>query len=163
VSTLRGIVVYLATGTGRRAGTNDALYVGVSGTAGGREFPLDTALFDDFERRSRVRYALGEIWEESALTGARVPKMSKADWNDPAYFHVEMRGIDRVYLRKQCGRRKGDDDAYQLDEIEVALYGDAGEKRTFRSASAIWLGLEYGAQVWLPEVEPGSFTVSRRV
>jgi hypothetical protein len=163
MSTLRGIVVYLATGTGRRAGTNDALYVGVSGTAGGREFPLDTALFDDFERRSRIRYALGEIWEESALVGARAPKMSKADWNDPAYFHVEMQGIDRVYLRKQCGRRKGDDDAYQLDEIEVALYGDAGEKRTFRSASAIWLGLEYGAQVWLPEVEPGSFAVSRRV
>lgn len=163
MSTLRGIIVYLATGTSRRSGTNDALYVGVSGTAGGREFPLDTALFDDFERRSRVRYALGEIWEEEALVGARAPKMSKADWNDPAYFHVGLREVDRVYLRKQCGRRKADDDAYQLDEIEVALYGAAGDKRTFRSASAIWLGLEYGAQVWLPEVDPGVFSVSRRV
>jgi hypothetical protein len=163
VSTLRGIVVYLATGTSRRAGTNDAVYVGVSGTAGGREFPLDAALFDDFERRSRVRYALGEVWEESALVGARAPKMSKADWNDPAYFHVGFGEIDRVYLRKQCGRRRTDDDAYQLDEVEVALYGADGEKRTFRSASAVWLGLEFGAQVWLPEVEPGTFSVSRRV
>jgi hypothetical protein len=163
VSTLRGIVVYLATGTGRRAGTDDALYVGVSGTSGGREFPLDTALFDDFERRSRVRYALGEVWDEAALVGARVPKMSKADWNDPAYFHVGFREIDRVYLRKQCGRRRTDDDAYQLDEIEVALFGAEGEKRVFRSASAIWLGLEYGAQVWLPEAEPGGFSVSQRI
>ena len=163
MSTLRGMVVYLATGTSRRAGTNDAVYVGVSGTAGGREFPLDSALFDDFERRSRVRYALGEVWEEEALVGARAPKMSKADWNDPAYFHVDFGAIDRVYLRKQCGRRKSDDDAWQLDEVEVVLYGTEGEKRVFRSGSAVWLGLEYGAQVWLPEAAPGSFSVSRRV
>jgi hypothetical protein len=163
LSTLRGIVVYLATGTAPRSGTDDALYVGVSGTQGGREFPLDTAFFDDFERRSRVRYALGEVWEESALAGAKVPKLAKADWNDPTYFHVGLAAIDRVYLRKQCGRRRSDDDAYHLDEIEVGLYGPPSEKRVFRSAGAIWLGLEYGAQVWLPEVDPGSFSVSRRV
>ena len=163
MSTLRGIVVYLATGTAPKSGTDDALYVGISGSDGGREFPLDTAFFDDFERRSRVRYALGEVWEESALVGAKVPKLAKASWNDPTYFHVGLSGIDRVYLRKQCGRRSRSDDAYHLDEIEVALYGPAGDKRMFRSASAIWLGLEYGAQVWLPEVPPGSFSVSRRV
>jgi hypothetical protein len=160
---LRGIVVYLATGTAPRSGTNDALYVGVSGTQGGREFPLDTAFFDDFERRSRVRYALGEVWDAEALAGARQPKMAKADWNDPTYFHIGLAAVDRVYLRKQCGRRRGDDDAYHLDEIEVALFGSAGEKRLFRSGSAIWLGLEYGAQVWLPEVDPATFSVSRRI
>jgi hypothetical protein len=160
---LRGIVVYLATGTAWRAGTNDALYLGVSGRQGGREFPLDTAFFDDFERRSRVRYALGEVWEEAALVGAKHPKMSKADWNDPSYFHVGLDAIDRVYLRKQCGRRRADDDAYALDEIEVALYGPAEQKRVFRSGSAIWLGVEYGAQVWLPEVDPASFAVSHRL
>jgi hypothetical protein len=163
LSTLRGIVVYLATGTAPRSGTNDAVYVGVSGTQGGREFPLDTAFFDDFERRSRVRYAFGEVWEESALAGAKLPKMAKADWNDPAYFHVGLSAIDRVYLRKQCGRRRSDDDAYHLDEIEVVLYGPAPSKRVFRSANAIWLGLEYGAQVWLPEVDPGSLSVSHRI
>jgi hypothetical protein len=163
VSTLRGIVVYLATGTSPGAGTNDALYLGVSGTQGGREFPLDTAFFDDFSRRSRVRYALGEVWEEAALAGARQPKMAKADWNDPAYFHVELAAVDRVYLRKHCGRRRADDDAYHLDECEVTLYGPAQQKRVFRSASAIWLGIEYGAQVWLPEVEPDSLSVSRRI
>jgi hypothetical protein len=163
LSTLRGIVVYLATGTSARAGTDDALYLGISGTQGGREFPLDTSFFDDFERRSRVRYALGEVWEESALVGAKRPKMSKADWNDPSYFHVGLAAVDRVYLRKQCGRRRGDDDAYNLDEIEVTLYGAAEQKRVFRSASSIWLGFEYGGQVWLPEVDPASFSVSRRI
>jgi hypothetical protein len=163
VSTLRGIVVYLATSTAPRAGTNDPLYLGVSGTAGGREFPLDSALFDDFERRSRVRYALGEVWEAAALAGAKQPKMSKADWNDPSYFHVGLAGIDRVYLRKRCGRRRSQDDAYGLDELEVTLYGAPEEKRVFRSAGAIWLGVEYGAQVWLPEVDPASFAVSHRI
>lgn len=160
---LRGIVVYLATGTAPHSGTDDALYLGISGTQGGREFPLDTAFFDDFERRSRVRYALGEVWEESALAGAKRPKMSTTDWNDPTYFHVGLAAIDRIYLRKQCGRRRSDDDAYRLDEIEVALYGAPTEKRVFRSSGAIWLGLEYGAQVWLPEVDPASFSVSHRV
>ena len=163
MSTLRGIVVYLATGTMTHAGTNDALYLGVSGTQGGREFPLDTAFFDDFERRSRVRYALGEVWEEGALAGARRPKKSKADWNDPSYFHVGLGEVDRVYLRKHCGRRRVRDDAYNLDEIEVTLFGAPPEKRVFRSASSIWLGYEFGAQVWLPEVAPDSFTVSHRV
>ena len=55
MSTLRGITVYIATGGSWRAGTDDALYVGVSGTAGGREFPIDAPLYDDFQRGSRDR------------------------------------------------------------------------------------------------------------
>ena len=39
-----------------------------------------------------------------------------------------------------------------FDLIEVTLYGDTGQKRTFRCTTAIWLGLEYGLQVWIPEV-----------
>ena len=160
---LRGIVVYLATGTEKHAGTDDPLYLGLSGARGGREFPLDAAYFDDFERRSRVRYALGEVWDESALVGAKRPKKSQASWNDPSYFHVGFADVDRVYLRKHCERRRLRDDAYHLDEIEVALYAEPGQKRVFRSSGAIWLGVEYGAQVWLPEVDPASFTVSHRI
>ena len=163
MSTLRGITVYIATGGSWRAGTDDALFVGVSGTAGGREFPIDAPLYDDFQRGSRDRYALGTVWDESALIGARSPKKSVADWNDPAYFYVGFQEIDRVYLRKHLGRRSLDDDAYALDEIEIALYGEPEEKRLFRASTAIWLGLQYGGQVWLPEVDPDSFSVARRV
>ena len=162
MSTLRGIVVHLSTGTHPQAGTDDALYVGVAGTAGGREFPLDVAWVDDFERRSRAKYALGSVWEESALAGAKVPKGASGDWNDPQLFFVGFDAIDRVYLRKHCAKRGGTDDAYQLDEITVTLYADDDAKRTFRCSSAIWLGVEYGAQVWLPEVSGDELSVSLR-
>jgi hypothetical protein len=162
LSTLRGIVVRLHTGTDKSAGTHDPIYVGVSGTAGGREFPLDVAGFDDFERRSRVKYGLGQVWEEDALVGALEPRGSKDDWNDPALSHLGFSEIDRVYLRKHCGRRRLDDDAWQLDEVDVSLYGDEGEKRHFRCSTGLWLGIGYGAQVWLPEVDPSNLSVSLR-
>lgn len=160
--TLRGIVVQLNTGTAPEAGTDDALYLGVSGGSGGREFPLDVAWFDDFERRTRVKYRLGQVWDEDALVGSKQPKMSHADWNDPAYFYVGFDAIDRVYLRKQSSRSAGRDDAYELDEIEVTLYADEPRKRIFRCTTGIWLGTEYGSQVWLPEVAEGERSVSLR-
>jgi hypothetical protein len=148
---LRGIVVHLKTGAARWAGTDDPLYVGVSGTGGGREFPLDVRWHDDFERLSELRYALGEVWDEPALVGARRPRGADVQWNDPRLFYVDLGAVDRVYLRKHPGRRRGDDDAYQLDEIEVGLYGDPPARRLFRSTTAIWLGIQYGLQVWIPE------------
>ena len=147
---LRGIVVRLKTGAARYAGTDDALFLGVSGTAGGREFPFDVQWFDDAQRGSDEKYAFGEVWDPAALAGARAPRMAATDWNDPKLSYVGFAGIDRVYLRKHAGR--GSDDAYQLDLIEVTLYGDTGQRRTFRSTTALWLGLEYGLQVWIPEV-----------
>jgi len=161
---LRGLVVRLHTGTGRHSGTDDMLYVGVSGTAGGREFPLDVAWFDDFERRSRVKYALGEVWDPDAIAGAREPRESQAreGWNDPARIEIGFHGVDRVYLRKQAGRRAMDDDAWELDEAEVTLYAPPDRRRVFRSSGALWLGVGYGLTVWLPEVDPDSLSVSLR-
>lgn len=153
MSYLRGMVVRLRTGDARYAGTDDPLFFGVSGAAGGREFPLDVAGFDDAERRSDVRYAFGDVWEEAELTGARRPRMAASDWNDPKLFFVGFEAIDRVYLRKHGGRRPTDDDAYQLDLIEARLYGDRGQRRVFRCTTAIWLGIRHGLQVWLTEVE----------
>ncbi len=162
MSTLRGIVVQLNTGLGKHSGTDDMIYVGVSGTAGGREFPLDVAWFDDFERRSRVKYALGEVWEGEATVGAREPKMARGDWNDPTLFFVGFPEIDRVYLRKQTGQRSGSDDAWELDEVEITLYGESPAKRVFRSTTAIWLGVQYGDTVWVPEVGAEDRSVSLR-
>ncbi len=146
---LKGLVVRLKTGSATYAGTDDPLYLGVSGVAGGREVPLDVRWFDDAERVSDVKYALGEVWDEGATVGARRPKYADRDWNDPKLFYIGFDGIDRVYLRKQLGKRS--DDAYQLDTIEVVLFGDEPSQRLFRSDTAIWLGAEYGLQVWIPE------------
>jgi hypothetical protein len=149
---LRGIVVRLKTGGSRQAGTDDPLFLGATGSAGGREFPLDVQWFDDAQRGSDVKYALGDVWEEAALAGAKRPRMAEADWNDPKLAYVGFDAIDRVYLRKHAGRRASDDDAYQLDLIEVQLFGDPGQRRVFRCTTAIWLGVRFGLQVWLPEV-----------
>jgi hypothetical protein len=149
---LRGIVVRLRTGDARYAGTDDPLFLAVSGAAGGREFPLNARWFDDAERGTDVRYALGDVWDEAALVGVKRPVMAETDWNDPKLFYVGFEAIDRVALRKQGGRRPTDDDAYQLDSIEVQLFGDPGQRRTFRCTTAIWLGVRFGLQVWLPEV-----------
>lgn len=148
---MRGMIVRLKTGAGKYAGTDDPLYVGISGTGGGREFPLDVRWFNDFERGSNVKYELGTVWDAPVREGARRPRDSDGGWNDPLTAHLDLGNVDRVYLRKQAGRTQRDDDAYQLDEIEVILYGDEPELRRFRCDTAVWLGLEYGLQVWLPE------------
>lgn len=151
MSYLRGMVVRLKTGAAKFSGTDDPLYIGISGTEGGREFPLDVAWFDDFERGSDVRYALGDVWDEAALIGVKRPALSDKDWNDPRLAYVGFEGIDRLYLRKHIAGRRSDD-AYQLDLLEISLYGDEPAVRTFRTSTAVWLGFGYGQQVWVPEV-----------
>jgi hypothetical protein len=131
------MVVRLRTGDARYAGTDDPLFLGVSGAAGGREFPLNARWFDDAERGSDVRYALGDVWDEADVVGVRRPVMAEVGWNDPKLFFVGFEAIDRVY---------------QLDLVEVQLYGDPGQRRVFRCTTAIWLGIRYGLQVWLTEV-----------
>ena len=42
------------------------------------------------------------------------------------------------------------------------LYGSENRVRRFRCNSAVWLGTEYGAQVWIPEVDVDSTSVSLR-
>ncbi len=149
MSYLKGIVVRLKTGSSWYAGTDDPLYLGVSGSDGGREFPLDVSWHDDAERIADERYLLGEVWDEDARTGTLRPKLADHDWNDPGLSYVGFEGIDRLYLRKHPGGRG--DDAYQLDAIEVTLYGEEPKRRFFRSDTALWLGVSYGFQVWIPE------------
>ena len=148
---LRGMVVRLKPGAAKYSGTDDPLYIGVAGTAGGLEFPLNVPWFDDFERASDVRYVLGDVWEEAAVVGAKQPAMSDKDWNDPQLAYVGFDEIDRVYLRKHAGGRTSDD-AYQLDLLEVRLFGEEPGVRVFRTSTAVGLGFDYGHQLWVPEV-----------
>ena len=56
---LTGIAATLTTAATENAGTDDHLYIGVIGTGGGREFPLDYPRFDDFEIEQPITYKLG--------------------------------------------------------------------------------------------------------
>ena len=63
MSELTGIKVTLTTAATENAGTDDHVYIGVIGTGGGREFPLDDPEYDDFEIEEPITYRLGAPWE----------------------------------------------------------------------------------------------------
>lgn len=156
MANLIGIVINLRTKNQSGAGTDDHLYLGIVGSAGGREFPLDVRRFDDFEKGSDVRYWFGTVWEGAALVGARKPYQSEpGERNDPAWFRVDMDEVQHVYLKKQGDNTTKGDDAWKLDFVEVALYGES-TKRTFSTGNDLWFGNEYGRKAWLPEVLRGS-------
>jgi hypothetical protein len=156
MSHIRGIVIRLRTKNQSGAGTDDHIYIGVVGSGGGREFPLDVRGFDDFEKGSDVKYWFGNVWEGGILTGAKKPYRSEPGGrNDPAWFRIELDEVDYVYVKKQGDNTTEGDDAWKMDFIEVALYGASPQKRTFTTGNDLWFGNEYGRKAWLPEVMRG--------
>jgi hypothetical protein len=152
MSHVRGMIVSLLTSSSGGAGTDDHIYIGVVGTRGGREFPLDVHRFDDFEKGSSVKYWFGEVWDGTELAGAKNPYRSAAgDRNDPEWFRIELDEVESVYIRKQGDRTGDDDDAYKLNQVQVKLYGGSPEVRTFGTSNDLWFGNEYGHQAWLEE------------
>jgi len=148
---LRGIVVNLKTAGD---GTDDHIYIGVVGTAGGREFPLDVKGFNDFEAGSDITYALGAVWDGTAISDPNVknPKFSAGtDWNSPRRYRIELEDVSHVYIRKGGTRKGDDDDRYQFEEVEVTLYGVNPVSRTFGTRRNMRLANEHGQQIWLPE------------
>lgn len=152
MSNLRGVLVRLKTAKGKWSGTDDHIYVGIFGKGGGRELPLDVHDFDDFEEGSQVKYWIGDVWDGTALSGARNPYESQGPWwNNPKYDGINLEKVDYVYLRKQGDRSQSGDDLYQLDEVEITIYGSSPIKRTFARYIDIKFGNEYGNTVWIPE------------
>ena len=78
MSELTGIEVTLTTAATENAGTDDHVYIGVIGTGGGREFPLDDPEFDDFEIAPPITYKLGAPWEPVPAARNALPAPVKA-------------------------------------------------------------------------------------
>ncbi|XCN73075.1 MAG: PLAT/LH2 domain-containing protein [Candidatus Electrothrix aestuarii] len=152
MANVHGMVVNLKTKNDNGAGTNEHIYVGVFGKGGGSEFPLDVANFDDFEKGSDVKYRLGDVWDGSALTGAKKTRSSDSS-NNPRHRHIDLDKVDYVYLRKAEDKpNESEDDGWKMDSVEVTLYGSNGPaKRVFCKNEDIWLAKENGLQVWLKE------------
>lgn len=157
MSHVRGIVVQLKTENQSGAGTDDHIYVGVVGRGGGREFPLATNGFNDFEKGTNIKYWFGTVWDGGAVTGAKKPADSTPGGrNDPAWHRIELDEIDYVYVRKQGSRSSKGDNAWKMDNVEVSLYGSSSpSKRTFGTSNDLWFGNEYGQNSWLPEILKG--------
>jgi hypothetical protein len=150
---MEGMLVTLETDTGKYSGTDDHIYVGVFGKEGGSEFPLDVHGFNDFEPGTVVKYWFGDVWEDGVLAGAKRPYEADG-WNNPEKRSINLEKVDYVYLRKHSHKGGSDDDAWKMEYVEVVLYGNIKpqpKKRTFRKTGDIWLGNEYGLQVWLKE------------
>jgi len=154
MSHVRGMVVNLKTGSGTNDGTDDHIYIGVVGTGGGKEFPLDTSGFNDFEKGSDVTYVLGTVWDGTVISapGVKHPRFSGGtDFNSPRRFRIELNDVTQVYVRKGGTRKSDGDDAYRLDELDVTLYGANPQSRSFGTNRDMKLGNEFGLQIWLPE------------
>lgn len=161
---LTGIFVSVKTSDETDSQTDDNMYLGVEGTGGGREFLLDVSApsdFDDFEAGSQVYYNLGGVTFAQLQTlaadgeipndaGFLVPDESfKGGRNDPALMTIDFDQIDRVYLRKMGDRKGRDDNAYLLARIEVWLFSEDGTRRKFFCHNKVWMGSQYGLQIWL--------------
>lgn len=147
-----GIRVKLKTKQQGGAGTDDAMYLGVFGKGGGSEFPFDVPGFDDFKAGDEIIYEWGDIWNLPNPLALH-PTGSQGN-NKPVLRYIVLEDVDYVYLRKASHKPKDDDDAWKLDNVRVELYGadfQGQEWRWFEKSADIWLGNEYGHQVWLKE------------
>lgn len=157
---LTGMAVTLITANDDEAGTDDHLYIGIIGSGGGREFPLDSEK-EDFVTGETEKFALGSIWEGGFVDGStKFPLRSEPGKdNDPALIPVDLDKASFVYLRKQGDNTTDGDDAYKLRDLRVVLYGPAApSKRIFRffnGEQALWLANEHGHVVYLQEIREG--------
>lgn len=148
---LRGMIVELVTGNDKFAGTDDMIYIGVVGKGGGREFPLDVNSFNDFEKGTTVKYHLGTVWDGAALNGTLKPAQSEPNQkNDPKWHRVELDEIDYVYIRKR-ENKDTTHPQYQMNSVEVTLYGAIGITRSFIETHDIYLGDKVGLICYIPE------------
>jgi hypothetical protein len=147
---VKRIKVRLKTGPHNDAGTTDRLYLGVVGLGGGREFPLDAPKFADHQESNKeATYWIGEVHDEVAPSGTKL--LVKVRNNRTGVWRIDFDTVNQVYLRKWGHTKYKVDDAYQLKEVEVTLFGRKPNTRTFKQTETIWLGAEYGLQVWIPE------------
>ena len=151
-----GMLVTLQTFDSEDAGTDDEIYIGLWGTAGGREFPLSSKDHDDFERGAADDYIIG-VDPGFGFPLIRSDRSAPGEANDPALVPIDLNTIQYVYVRKQAYGTQEDDDAWRLESVIVLLYDDQTipltGSRLFSlfAPKGMWFGNEHGHQAWLSE------------
>lgn len=151
---LTGMFVTLVTDPNEEAHTDDHLYIGIIGTAGGREFPLHTKEgTNDFKSGATEKFGLGAIWDTTIGATIQPLRSAPGEDNDPALIPVELENVNFVYLRKQGDNTLEGDDAYRLKRLTVILYGPAAPSQRiyefFNGGKSLWLANEHGHVVYL--------------
>lgn len=137
------IVVRLQVGKDRMSGSDDPLFLGLSGPQG-REFRLDYAKGRALRRGAEDAFVLGP-------PGAAETNVAHAEMNDPTAPPIDLESISSVFLRKGLEpipnvRGFGEmDDRLQVVEVEVELHGQGRSKPVrYGRSGGFWLGLVCG-------------------
>ena len=153
-----GILVWMRICDDDDSGTDDHIYIGVWGRAGGREFALsDSKNYRRFKTGDEQMFLLGEK-AFSIEAPFILPYQSRpGEQNDPAYLPLELSTVEYVYVRKQSrGTGKGDD-AWKVRLLQISLYDAVPvEENHYRQflldiPDGLWIANEHGHQVWLTE------------
>jgi hypothetical protein len=152
---IRKIVVRIQVGTKLMAGTDDPVYLRLTGPSG-REFRLKHAHGRTLRRGKEDVFVFGGPGE--AETNVAHPEL-----NDPSHPALDLAAIDGVQLTKGFEplpnvRGVGEmDDRLLIDRIEVDLHTDARpEPWRFERSGPLWLGLICGLGFELaPAGDPG--------
>jgi hypothetical protein len=154
MAAILGMVVGLNTFNSEDAETDDEIYIGMWGSAGGREFPLSSKDHEDFESGASDLYVLGA---DPGFGFIRSDRSKPGEANDPALVPIDLDSIQYVYVRKQAYGQEQDDNGWRLETVWVLLY-DADffplprSRQFFLDApKGLWFGNEHGHQAWLSE------------
>ena len=151
-----GLLVYVYVSGAPGSGTDDPVYLGISGRRGGREFPLNRSGKNDWEAGQKYDYVIGTVPDNDLPKGADFAIAAQpGKRNSPDRFDIVIEGIDRVYIRKRAGISQITDDAVSILQVNVSIYDDNGAVHAWslNSKLGVWLGTEYGSRVGLTAVE----------
>lgn len=142
--------------------TEDALYLGVYGSSGGREFPLDVQGYEEFQPGEDVKLNIGGLCHWQANQNPHIVTASTGGAaNDPAIDNIDLDSVEFVYLRKNLGSAQGLDDELKLSRADVWLC-DGSKERYFSKSVRMFFGYEYGAKHWLVGRSAGDHPVVKR-
>lgn len=165
MNNITGIKVELALQSQWWAPSKDALFLGVYGTNGGREFRLK--IEDNSQTENSDKPMVLTLGKPCCKSDADIPVLYSIDQgiNDPLLNPIALRAIEfptfkddtqlQVYLRKETADSTTvNDDALVLAYVNVLLCSENGDMRRFKKLKNINFSDEAGLQHWLTEVSP---------
>lgn len=153
MSAIKGIIVDISTASDWWSPTSDALFLGIYGKSGGREFRLngEAQIASTDEEFTLV---LGNPCCPVA-NPIQVQYSNPGEDNHPLLNPIEQSHVDYVYLRKETADSTStNDDFLALDLVSVLLCDVDGQLRRFRKGGELNFADEVGLKHWLREVPP---------
>ncbi|MDX6444663.1 MAG: hypothetical protein QOH71_1737 [Blastocatellia bacterium] len=162
MANLKGIRVSFETSAKWWSPTADALFLGVYGPGGGREFRLngDIPINQPDKAFSLV------LGDPCCPTPNDVPVQYSTGMgdNDPLLNPVELDRIDHVYVRKETAdSTSANDDVLALQGANVLLCDTEGRLGLWRRDALLNFSDEAGLQQWLGQIDPPTCHISIRL